>query len=174
MKTLYLLRHAKSAWADPGLADHDRPLAPRGRQAAASMADYIGKRPGGPPPLDLVLCSTARRARETLAAVLPAWAPRPPVLEEDGLYLCGADALLRRLRSLADGIDAVLLIAHNPDLQELTLSLARGGAEGLMAQARAKYPTGALARLELDVADWGRLRPGDGRLMEFVLPRNLP
>ncbi|WP_114391842.1 SixA phosphatase family protein [Oleisolibacter albus] len=171
MKTLILLRHAKSDWSDPDLSDHDRPLNPRGRAAAAAMSEYLRAGGEGPPALDGVLCSSARRARDTMERVLPAW-PVPPVPSiEPGLYLCGALALLERLRRLPDGVGRVLLVGHNPDLHDLACRLAiTGGAEALVA-LRQKYPTGALAELALPDGSWRDLT--GGRLVRFVRPRDL-
>ncbi|ACI98948.1 SixA phosphatase family protein [Rhodospirillum centenum] len=173
MKSLYLLRHAKSAWDDATLEDHDRPLAPRGRRACATMAKYLGERKGGPPRLDLVLCSTARRARETLEGVLPAWPVAPETVHEAGLYLCGTDALLDRLRALPETVGAVMLVGHNPDFQELALTLAGTGDPAALAAVREKLPTGGFIALELPDGPWSGLSPRGGRLVEFTPPRSL-
>lgn len=174
MRTLYLLRHAKSAWDEPSLHDHDRPLAPRGRRAAATMAKYLAQRKGGPPNLDLILCSTACRARQTLERVLPAWSKPPAVEFHRELYLCGADTLLHWLRALPDEIRSILLVAHNPDLQELACSLAGDGPPDRLRRLEEKLPTGAFVTLELpDGRGWDVLEPGAATLVEFVTPREL-
>lgn len=177
MKKLYLLRHAKSDWTDPKLADHDRPLNPRGERAAQTMANYWATRKGGPPQPDLILCSTALRARETLVRVMAAWPAPPPVEYERGLYLCGEELLLDRLKALSAQLDSVLLVAHNPDLQLLARDLCgrqQGRAAELMAELTTKLSTGSFVAITLpDGMAWSDLRWGCGRLTEFVRPRDI-
>jgi phosphohistidine phosphatase len=119
MGTLYLLRHAKSSWDDPALADHDRPLAPRGRRNASALAEHVRREAITPA---LVLCSTAVRARETLAVVLPAIDVEAEIRLEDGLYGASADDVLARLRSVT--AESVLVVGHNPTLEDLAARLA--------------------------------------------------
>jgi phosphohistidine phosphatase len=151
-RRLYLLRHAKSSWDDPGLADHDRPLAPRGRRAAKAMAKHLRDERIEPA---LVLCSSAVRARETLERVDPAGEVRI----EPELYAANADELLDRLRRVSSDVESVMLIGHNPAMQEL-------------ARIEHKFPTGALATLTFD-GDWSDLRPGAAELAAFVRPKQL-
>jgi phosphohistidine phosphatase len=167
MRTLYLLRHAKSSWDDPGLADHDRQLAARGIRAAASIAAHM--RTAGIRP-DLVLCSSARRTRQTLDLLGEAVPSGSAVRIEDGLYGAAATELLDVFRRLPPDPRRVLLIGHNPGVQDLALLLVATGEH--RAQAAEKYPTGALATLETD-AEWADLRPGCARLADFVRPRDL-
>jgi phosphohistidine phosphatase len=163
MPTLYLLRHAKSSWDDLDLDDHSRPLAPRGRRAAALMGGHI--RSAGIEPA-IVLCSTATRARETLAGLgLDA-----PVEFEDGLYGASEGDLLERLRRLPPQVGSAMLIGHNPSMQELTLMLAREG-DGL-SRIHHKFPTGALVALEFE-GDWSALAPHAATLAAFVRPKEL-
>jgi phosphohistidine phosphatase len=165
---LYLLRHAKSSWDDPALADHDRPLAKRGRRAAKLIATHI--RDEGIAP-DLVLCSSSRRTRETLERIERAL-PRDTTTEiEEELYGATAEHLLGRLRELPGEVESALLIGHNPALQTLALDLAARG-EGLEL-LRAKFPTAALATVELPGGAWAELNPGDGELVAYVRPRDL-
>jgi phosphohistidine phosphatase len=165
--TLYLLRHAKSSWDEPGLADHERPLAPRGRRATELIAKHIRRERIAP---ELVLCSTARRARETFEGIAPAIGDDLEVRFEDDLYGASADELLARLQAVPDTVESAMLIGHNPSIQALALCLAAGG-EGLDRLGR-KYPTGALATLTLDVP-WPELAPAAATLTGFVRPRDL-
>jgi phosphohistidine phosphatase SixA len=167
VKRVYLLRHAKSSWKDTALADHDRPLAGRGRQAAQAMCDHL--RAQGIDP-ELVRCSTARRARETLAWVEPALGRRE-VRVERALYGASADALIARLRQLPSELESVLVIGHNPGLQELALELARPRPERHVLAS--KFPTAALATLELPIDNWRELGPGTAELAALVRPRDL-
>ena len=135
MKRLFLLRHAKSSWDDPGLADHDRPLAPRGRRASALIAEHLRRTRIRPA---LVLCSSAKRTRETLEGLQQALSP-VEVQFEDELYGASSEELLQRLRAVPDEVESVMLIGHQPAIQELALHLAAEGSE--LERLRAKFPT---------------------------------
>lgn len=175
MKTLYLLRHAKSDWDDPTLSDHDRPLNLRGQRAAATMANYWAARKGGPPRPDLVLCSTARRAHDTLALVMSAWGDHPPAIQhERGLYLCGEGALLKLLKALAAEVGSVMLVAHNPDLQMLARDLCGKGDRERREQIADKLPTGTFVEIAVpDGIEWPDLTWGAAHLTAVVRPRDL-
>lgn len=164
MRTLYLLRHAKSSWDDPDLRDSDRPLAPRGRKAVRRIAGHVEHseiRPG------LVLCSPARRARETLDGLAPALA-RPETVFDERLYGASEDELLSRVREVPDGVGSVLLVGHNPGIGRL-LELLTG--RGLPVPD--DVPTGALATLTFAAASWREIGPGEGTLAAYVVPRQL-
>jgi phosphohistidine phosphatase len=165
VKILHLLRHAKSSWKDSTLADADRPLAPRGRRAAQAIAEHCRRERVAP---DLVLCSSSQRTRETLDLVAPGLPADVAVVVDDGLYAADADDLLQRLKDLSDRVSSVMLIGHNPAIQELTLTLAGRGS--LLEPVRAKFPTGALATLAIDAQRWEELRAGDAELLAFVTP----
>jgi phosphohistidine phosphatase len=163
VKQLFLLRHAKSSWDDAGLPDRDRPLAPRGRRATKLMARHLRDEKISPA---LVLCSPARRTRETLEGV----GPSGEVRIEDDLYGASQTALLERLRQVPDATESVMLIGHNPAVQELALGLAGSGDR--RADIERKFPTGALATLAVP-EHWGELGPGSADLVAFVTPKEL-
>lgn len=164
-RRLYLLRHAKSSWDDPSLADHDRPLAPRGLRAGELLAEHV-RRAGIAP--RLVLCSSSARTRATLALLeLPG---EPVVLYERGLYAAPARALLDRLRAVREDVDSVMLVGHSSGIEDLALLLARKGEE--LGQMREKFPTGALASLQIGVG-WRELGERSATLAAFVTPRAL-
>lgn len=167
MKRLYLLRHAKSSWDDPTLADHDRPLAPRGRRAARVMAEHLRRKGIAP---ELVLCSPSRRTRQTLTRLAPALGENADVQLESELYAASAADLLEVLREVPDEVDSLMMIGHNPGVQDLALSLAGRGSE--ITRVRSKFPTGALATLELD-GSWRELAPGSAELVSLVKPKEL-
>jgi phosphohistidine phosphatase len=167
MKRVYLLRHAKSSWKGRGVPDHDRPLAPRGRRAAKAIAGHLLERGIEP---ELVLCSTARRARETLERIEPVLGT-PVVRFEPELYGASAGTLLDRLRAVEDAVDSVLLIGHNPAVQQLALELAHPTHQ--LRELEAKFPTAGLATLVLPGASWRALAPDGADLTEFVRPRDL-
>ena len=166
MRLVYLLRHAKSSW-ESGLPDQERPLAKRGRRAAKAIGRHV--REAGVEP-ELVLCSTARRARETLERVEPALGS-PDVRIEPRLYEAGSDELLDCLRAVADHVGSVMLIGHNPGLQQLALDLARPTAD--VSELAAKYPTAALVTLALPARSWRLIEPATAELVGFVRPREL-
>jgi phosphohistidine phosphatase len=168
MKRIYLLRHAKSSWKDDTLPDHDRPLAGRGRKAAKAIARHLRAEAIAP---ELVLCSTALRVRQTLERIEPALGRRLVRVEAD-LYGASAHALLERLRGVPDTVSSVMVIGHNPGLQELVLQLARPGPE--LSAVRLKFPTAALATLAFAGARWADLDAGAAELVAFVRPRDLP
>jgi phosphohistidine phosphatase len=166
-KRLYVLRHAKSSWDDPGLDDHERPLAPRGRRAAKVMGKYVREHHIHPA---RVLCSTSRRTRETLEGV----APGGETMFESELYAASAEDVLERLRRVPEEVESVMVIGHNPAMQILVLRLAVGGAsapDGRDLEAIAqKFPTGALATLTFD-RSWSELAPGCADLAGYARPK---
>jgi phosphohistidine phosphatase len=171
VKTLLLLRHAKSAWDDRGLDDHKRPLSKRGERSAKAMAGHIARKAPRP---DLILCSTATRTRQTLAPLIKRLgAPSPPISLENGLYLATEEVLLAHLRAVTGHVSTVLLIGHNDGIGQLAADLAGSGPAEALDQLRAKFPTGALAVFRLPDRPWSDLAPGSAKLVEFVRPRDL-
>jgi phosphohistidine phosphatase len=167
MKRLYLLRHAKSSWDDQTLADHDRPLAPRGRRAAKVMAKHLGRKGISP---ELVLCSPSTRTRQTLKRLAPGLGKNADVQIEPELYAAPARDLLDVLQKVPDEVESVMLIGHNPGIQNLALSLASAGSE--IPRLRSRFPTAALATLAFN-GTWHELAPGSAELVSFVKPKEL-
>jgi len=167
MRTLYLLRHAKSSWSDPTLADRERPLAPRGRRDARRMAEHL-VRSGVEP--ELVLSSPAVRTRETLERLGGALGSAVSVRYDEELYAASWTDLLERLHDVPATVASVMLIGHNPGLEDLALALASSGPE--LARLETKFPTGALATLTATAA-WRELSEGDAVLAAFVVPKEL-
>jgi phosphohistidine phosphatase len=167
VKNLLLLRHAKSSWDEPALDDHDRPLSPRGVRAARWIASHLRERQLRP---ELVLSSSARRARQTLDAVQSVLDDAVDVQVDDELYGASADALVERLRIIDASIASVMVIGHNPGLEDLAVDLAGDGDPTALKQLHTKFPTAALAVLDLDQSEWARLGTGLGYLREIVLP----
>src|ERR1700757_4493005 len=120
---LFVLRHAKSSWDNPGLDDHDRPLAPRGERAVVALASYLSERNIHP---ELVLCSSSRRTRETMDGI----GVGGEHVIEDALYGADTTELIERLRQLPEGMSSVMLIGHNPSAQMLVLRLTNHDADG--------------------------------------------
>lgn len=170
MKTLYLLRHAKSSWDDPGLKDEERPLNERGFRAATVMGLYFaqcGFRP------DVILCSTARRALETLDQVRPRLAGKPALTIDREIYRADSAALLKMVRDLPETANSVLIVGHNPALEEFGLSLTGSGPKELRAAMAEKYPTAALALLALPQQPWAETDWKAAELRNFTSPKDL-
>jgi phosphohistidine phosphatase len=138
VKTLYLLRHAKSDWSEPSARDHDRKLNKRGKRARHVVAEHVTGMG-----VDLVVCSTARRARDTAKPVVEALGC--PVEYDRSVYGANADELLDVVHALDDGLRAVMLVGHNPSMEELT---------ELLCGTSPAYPTAALGTVQLDVDRW--------------------
>jgi phosphohistidine phosphatase len=169
MKTLTLLRHAKSDWDDSVQRDVDRPLNPRGRRAARTVGREM-KRLGLQ--FDLCIASSAVRVRETLAEVEAAFGPLQPSFDER-IYLADPDALLELVRATPEVAGSLLLVGHNPGLELLTLSLAAPGVSPMRGEVEIKYPTATLAELSLPIDRWTGLTPGRAQLIRFLRPRDL-
>jgi phosphohistidine phosphatase len=168
MRRLMLLRHGKSAWPDD-VEDLERPLAQRGRAAAKRMGRYLAAQELVP---DAVLVSHARRARDTWHLAEGALG-KPPAYTEPRIYEAAPEALFAVLRGAAHGIRSLLLIGHNPGLQELAELLTTTASRPARTPWQRKYPTGALAVIDLDIGAWREASPGCGTLERFVTPRSL-
>lgn len=170
MKTLYVVRHAKSSWDAPHLDDFDRPLAPRGKAAAPRMARFMRTHQLVP---DRVICSTARRARDTWQMMSPELGDGIDVVYEDDLYGASAGHILEEVKAQDDDVERLMVVGHNPGLEYLVSSLAGNGEPAVLSRMRAKYPTAALAVITFDVERWGDVDMGGGTLDRFVRPRDL-
>ena len=168
-RRLIVLRHAKSAWPD-GVPDHERPLAPRGRRDAPAAGRWLRK--SGLVP-DRVVCSTAQRARETWQLAEEKLGAHPQTLFEQRVYGATSTELLDLARRTPAGVRTLLIVGHDPAMQELTLDLASAqpGDESLEAvsRVRAKFPTAAIAVLAF-TGTWLKLGPGLARLAGFAGP----
>lgn len=174
MRRLLLLRHAKSSWNQGDLDDIERPLSSRGLKAAPLIGRHISGRQLVP---DLVLCSTAERARQTLELVIAEWERSTgdgvTVEMRTSLYLAPPGELLATLKRLDDGVETLLIIGHNPGLGILAGQLAaKGDPRGMKSLAR-NFPTAALAVIDFDVETWSDVAPGSGYLQSFVRPKDL-
>jgi len=170
MLTLCLLRHAKSSWEDASIQDFDRPLAPRGEAAAPRMAAYMAAEGIAP---QLILCSPATRARQTLALVLPRLAGTPSVEFEDGLYLASSSSLLARIRKVRANIACLMLVGHDPGMHGLAVELSGQGRPEDLNRLASKFPTAGLAVISFRSGGWSQVKPKAGRLDTFTSPRRL-
>ncbi len=167
MKTLGLLRHAKSDWDDMSLRDYDRGLNDRGKRGAAVMGGHI--RAHGIA-WDLLLASPAERVKRTLEATRL----DIPTRWDERLYLADSDALVALLQEIESEPQAVLVAGHNPGLQELVFDLVAAENENaLFDEVTEKYPTATFAVLELAIDRWADCAPGCGKLVHLTRPRDL-
>jgi phosphohistidine phosphatase len=170
LKRLYLLRHAKSSWDDPSLSDIDRPLAPRGVAAAPMMAEAMESEGLLP---ELVICSPARRTRETWDRIGSCLAFEPPSRLDERLYLASPGELIAVIQEQPDELGSVMLIGHNPGMEAITMGLSGSGEQPDLDRALTKFPTGALAAIDLDVECWADVSGASGSLRRFIRPRDL-
>ncbi|HEV2761488.1 MAG TPA: histidine phosphatase family protein [Pyrinomonadaceae bacterium] len=161
MKTLLLLRHAKSSWDDPSLRDFDRPLNKRGKRAAPLMAAHMRRKKVRP---SLVVSSPAERAKQTALLVSEHAGFASPPRFDERIYDAELSTLVEVVSQLDDSADEVLLVGHNPGMEELLTHLTG---------AQERMPTAALARLELDVERWADVRAACGRLAWVARPKEL-
>ena len=171
MLRLMLLRHAKSDWSNPSIPDHARILNKRGRKAAKAMGRYMAANGFSPAQ---VLCSSAERAVATLEGIKRHLALPGDITITDDLYaFYGFQAPLNVIRRLAATKTPLLVIAHNPSMEELAQELTGTGHSAARALMSQKYPTCALAIIDFDIHNWGELQTGIGTLINFIRPRDL-
>jgi phosphohistidine phosphatase len=168
MLSLALLRHAKSSWESVDIDDFDRPLNERGRTAAPLMGAELKDLRFAP---DLILCSSAKRTRETLALIEP-FVKDAPVTFDEQLYLTSQETLYSRLKEVPVGVQKVLMIGHNPGMHGLALLLTGTGDAKSISRLEDKFPTAALAVFSFEQTVWRDLLPASGRLEAFVTPRD--
>lgn len=169
MRTLMLLRHAKSSWDDPGLDDFDRPLAPRGQEAAPRVGRHLreaGLRP------DLVLCSPAVRARQTWELV-GGELGEVEVSFRDELYLASPARMLEVAAAVTRDVTRLMLVGHNPGMEVLAGRLVGDGPKELRKRMEKKFPTSAVALIDFEADDWGSIRERAGQLAGFVRPKDV-
>ena len=160
MKTLFVLRHAKSSWDDPDLADFDRPLNDRGRKAAPFMGDVM-QRNGFVP--NVILSSPAARAKETAMLVNSGSASNAEIEYEDRIYEASPQTLLQVAAAIDDRHESAMMVGHNP------------GIEGFIRFLTGKMepmPTAALAVVDLDISKWEQIGAGSGRLRKIIRPKD--
>jgi phosphohistidine phosphatase len=164
-----LLRHAKSDRSVPGMRDHDRPLNPRGREAAPRVGAYMASHALIP---DLVVCSTATRTRETWDLVAAALAAPPQVRYDERIYRNDPGALMDIVRTTQNS-DTLLLIGHNPSFQMFAELMVASGHGDARQRLREKFPTAGLAVIDFAIDSWERVHPHSGRLDRMITPRLL-
>lgn len=168
MPRLLLLRHAKSAWDEVSTDDFDRPLARRGRDAAPVMGSHIAVHDFAP---EKILCSSARRTRETLAALLPYLDDDADIHLTRDLYLAGEDRMIDQIRAHGGNAVTLLVIGHNPGLQETALALIGEEAGPIRDAIAEKFPTAGLVVIDFPATKWVDIEPRTGKAVAFLKPR---
>ena len=170
MRRLMLMRHAKSDWSLGGQPDVERTLAPRGREIAPLVGRYIAQHALRP---DQAMVSTARRARETWDLLAPKLGKTPPVVFDKRLYETPAKNILAALQEARPDVHTLLVIGHNPGMQELASLLMATGDIAARQNLLEKFPTAGLAVIDFAIDRWSDLKAHAGRLDRFVTPRAL-
>lgn len=167
-KSLILMRHLKSEWDAPSGSDHDRALADRGRADAKTIRDALLARC---PPPQTVLCSTARRTRETLAAIGDLF-PGAEIVFDKAIYEASAETLMRVTSTIDDAAACAMIIGHNPGIFDFAWTLARR-SEISGNPAFVKFPTGAVAAFALPIDSWAEIATGRGSIIAAFTPKSL-
>lgn len=175
MKRLILLRHAKSSWDDSNLPDAARPLSKRGERSAPRIGQLMAKEGYTP---DIILCSVAKRAVQTMTHVLPAFGREVTHIVLDELYMATPREILTTIVEHAGHADCILVIGHNPGLGDLAAWMVHDGSSKAVTQLKEKFPTAAFAVIDLPIDDWRELDDTgidnwSGRLIRFATPRDL-
>jgi phosphohistidine phosphatase len=170
MTILAIMRHAKSDWGQPDLADFDRPLNKRGRQAAKNVGRELRDRQVR---FDRVIASPAVRVRETLEWLQKGYGAKFPVTFEPAIYDASVTTLFELVRKIPENVHAPLMIGHNPGFYQLALGLTTQDETGLRDKLAENLPTGALAQIELPAVRWDEVQQGSGTVRELILPREL-
>ena len=170
MKRLTILRHASASSAGSSLDDFDRPLNDRGTVSARLLGKELKRRGIS---FDHMIASPALRVRETLDQIARGYGDLPAVTFDREIYSATVQSLLEMIRALPREARNPLLVGHNPTLEHLVMSLTKDDPNGFRAEVARGYPAGALATIELCVADWTQVSPGTGTIVELILPREL-
>jgi phosphohistidine phosphatase len=170
MRRLLLLRHAKAERSQTGERDHDRVLAARGRDDAPRLGAYMVRHAFMP---DLVLVSSSTRTRQTWELAATAFEDVPPAKFEERIYEAAPQAILKIIKEIGPAVGTLLIIGHNPGIQELAVQLVAVGDSDALRQLKDEFPTSALAVINFMVEDWSRLHQRAGRLEHFVTPKTL-
>ncbi|WP_150526474.1 SixA phosphatase family protein [Roseibium sediminis] len=170
MKRLILYRHAKSDWGDASLTDKQRPLNERGKSAAPVMAQHLADRNLFP---DLILCSSSQRTRETLIPFIGQLTRETEIHLLDQVYRDGDGDYLNLIRQHGGTADTLMVIGHNPATEMSASGLVEKGSGPEWDDMRFKYPSGAIAVIEFNIANWDLLQLKSGNFISFTKPRDL-
>ena len=170
MLTLSIVRHAKSSWGDPELRDIERPLNSRGKSQALNLGIFLAENMIDP---DLVICSPATRARQTLKYLQKNWNSNAEVIIEKELYLASVMTMVRLLGETGQKHNHIMIIGHNPGLHMLADKLATNGEEDDLSLLHEKYPTGTLCVIGSQADKWKKIGKAAGKLIYLATPKQL-
>ncbi|MCP4935920.1 MAG: histidine phosphatase family protein [bacterium] len=170
MLTLTMLRHAKSSWGDPLLRDKNRPLNARGKSQAQQMGEHLSQQRIDP---NLIICSSAKRARQTLKQVSKKWQTDAQAVFEDQLYLASSSTIVSLLEKYGNNADHIMIIGHNPGFHKLASSLADTGNANDLVNLSQRYPTGTLCVIKSNAKQWRNIDNEPGELASFTSPKSL-
>lgn len=165
LKTFYILRHAKAQTADPATGDHERALTPKGRLASENLGAVLAQQGFK---VARVLCSSSQRTRETVECLEAGLGRKLAVEYMPRLYLCSPGEMLNMLRALPDDVDSVMLVGHNPGMQQFCLDMAVHGDPQALEELAMGFPTCALAQMTVAVQGWKKLAFRQGTLVEYL------
>jgi phosphohistidine phosphatase len=170
MKTIFLLRHAKSSWDDVRLDDFDRPLSSRGIKSCKKMGKYLKKNRLIP---DIVYCSSAIRAKQTWELVNRIVEKKENVIYEDSLYMSDFSNFINIIKKTKNNFKNLMIVSHNPGIENLALELSKDKNNEIYEKINIKFPTGALIIINFNLNNWSKVDCKKGKLYEFVKPKEL-
>lgn len=169
MRTLVILRHAKSSWALPGVEDFDRPLNEKGLTALPAMAMWLSKMVTP----DHILCSSALRTQQTLEGYKSAFSGAISTSVERNLYLASSEKTLAAARHFSDAVSTALIIGHNPGLHDTALQILSADERSRSKGLRSAFPTCAAAIINLPITSWSKIEWNNGTLNAYMTPKLL-
>ncbi len=170
MLTLSIVRHAKSSWGDASLRDIDRPLNERGKRQAQRLGSWLEDNAIAP---DLIICSAAKRARQTLKKLQGNWQSDAELIVENRLYLASPSTIISLLADHGDAHAHIMIIGHNPGLHMLAHMLANTGDKEDLALLGEKYPTGTFTSISSKATKWKKIGKSSGKLIYLATPKQL-
>ena len=170
MKTIFLLRHAKSKWGDPNISDFDRPLADRGIKSAKKIGKYLKKKNYTP---NVVYCSSALRAKQTCECINRIIKKKKNIIYKKDLYMSDSGTFIKFLKNTKDKYNSAMIISHNPGIENFAIEMIQNKDNEIYDNINAKYPTGGLVIIKLKNSNWSKLKFESGEVCEFIKPREL-
>lgn len=170
MKTIFLLRHAKSSWNDPKLDDFDRPLSSRGIKSCNKIGKFLNKKKLIP---EIVYCSNAIRAKQTWELTNRIVKKKENIFYSNTLYMANLNSFITIVHKTIDNFNSLMLVSHNPGIENFALELIKNKKNKFYDKISMKYPTAALAIISFDEKKWSNIKIGTGKIIDFIKPRDL-
>ena len=170
MKTIFLLRHAKSSWDNLNLDDFDRPLSNKGIKASKKIGNYLKTNKFVP---DIIYCSTAKIAKQTWELTNIIIKKKKNILYKDNLYMANLSEFMKIIKKTKNKFKNLMIVSHNPGIESLAIELSKNENNKFHQIINIKYPTGALAVIKFNLNDWGKINYKKGEIYEFIKPKEL-